>query len=1056
MASSEGTKNVRFTVVPTSERNADNDTADATETTGGSDDDAFTAGVTAVHRDTMALYKEDLVRGSIARVISTSSMSNVRTTKVSFSEDVPEQKDEVPDGPKGTLGTLLGVYLPTIQNIFGVLIFIRVTWLVGMAGTIEGFFIIFLCCCTTTLTSISMSAIATNGIVPAGGSYFMISRALGPEFGGAVGCLFYLGFTVAGSMYVIGAIEILVTFIAPNISLFGDVTELSNAINNYRVYGTCLLLLLFLLCFVGVQFVAKFGPVSLFCVIISIICIYIGLFIASPERSIKICYLGERLLTLASVTVNGTMMCTRNESGPLFARYCTVRENGTFCDPYFLEHETRLVPGIPGFTSGNFIENIPHRYTEKGNIIGQTVPGDRDRGEIIADLTSTFTVLMAIYFPSVTGIMTGSNMSGDLKDAQKSIPTGTIAAVLSTSAVYLSLTLGFASCIEGDLLRDKLGESLGGGMVVAYIAWPTKWMVLIGAFLSTIGAGLQSINTAPRLLYAISKDGIVPFLKVFSVTKRGEPFYALLLTVGIAEAGVLVGNLDHVTPVITMFFLMCYLFVNMACAVQTLLRAPSWRPRYKFYHWSLSLIGVGLCTTLMIISSWYFALAAFVLAGGIYKYIEYKGAEKEWGDGIRGMAMSLARYSLLKVQQSKPHTKNWRPQMLVLSKLNDHLIPKYQKIITLAGQLKAGKGFVLVCSVLDGDVKRRAPDIDRARENIQKVMEQENVKGFKDVLVSKSLLDGLSYLVQTAGLGGLRPNTVMIGWPEDWRHAQNNDTPNIPYKHFIHTVEVIEAMGKALLVVKDSTEFPDNQAKMRGTIDVWWIVHDGGLLLLLPYLLRQHRAWKNCKLRVFTVAQIEENTIQLKKDLQKFMYQLRIEAEVEVVELSETDISEYTYERTLEMEQRAEMLNKLKDRRESATQRQLETVDNIRRGSRHEIKIDLPHVEDDGETQQYTFTPSSSKRPSTMKFLAEPVNRHIPTEENVHQMHTAVRLNELIRANSCDAQLVIVNLPPPPHVGATDDNSDLHYMEFLEVLTEDVGRVLMVRGSGTEVITIYS
>lgn len=59
------------------------------------------------------------------------------------------------------------------------------------------------------LTAISMSAIATNGVVPAGGSYFMISRALGPEFGGAVGILFYLGTTVASSMYIIGSVEIL-------------------------------------------------------------------------------------------------------------------------------------------------------------------------------------------------------------------------------------------------------------------------------------------------------------------------------------------------------------------------------------------------------------------------------------------------------------------------------------------------------------------------------------------------------------------------------------------------------------------------------------------------------------------------------------------------------------------------------------------------------------------------------------------------------------------------------------------------------------------------------
>lgn len=73
--------------------------------------------------------------------------------------------------------------------------------------------------------------------------------------------------------------------------------------------------------------------------------------------------------------------------------------------------------------------------------------------------------------------------------------------------------------------------------------------------------------------------------------------------------------------------------------------------------------------------------------------------------------------------------------------------------------------------------------------------------------------------------------------------------------------------------------------QMAGHIDVWWIVHDGGLLMLLPFLLKQHRTWRNCKLRIFTVAQMEDNSIQMKKDLKMFLYHLRIAAEVEVVEM---------------------------------------------------------------------------------------------------------------------------------------------------------------------------
>ena len=67
-------------------------------------------------------------------------------------------------------------------------------------------------------------------------------------------------------------------------------------------------------------------------------------------------------------------------------------------------------------------------------------------------------------------------------------------------------------------------------------------------------------------------------------------------------------------------------------------------------------------------------------------------AEKEWGDGLRGLALSAARFSLLRLEEGPPHTKNWRPQILVLAKLDSKLNVKHKRIFSLASQLKAGKG----------------------------------------------------------------------------------------------------------------------------------------------------------------------------------------------------------------------------------------------------------------------------------------------------------------------------------------------------------------------------
>lgn len=228
--------------------------------------------------------------------------------------------------------------------------------------------------------------------------------------------------------------------------------------------------------------------------------------------------------------------------------------------------------------------------------------------------------------------------------------------------------------------------------------------------------------------------------------------------------------------------------------------------------------------------------------------------------------------------------------------------------------------------------------------------------------------------------------------------------------------------------------------------------------MLLPFLLRQHKVWKKCKMRIFTVAQMDDNSIQMKKDLATFLYHLRIEAEVEVVEMHGSDISAYTYERTLMMEQRSQMLRQM---RLSKTEREREAqLIKDRNSLIHPVNVYMDEEEElhiYPEKIQMTWTKekcesersrSGANTPNSFRELISIK----PDQSNVRRMHTAVKLNEVIVNRSHDSRLVLLNMPGPPK----NQDGDENYMEFLEVLTEGLERVLLVRGGGCEVITIYS
>ncbi|XP_053198177.1 solute carrier family 12 member 7 isoform X1 [Scomber japonicus] len=1022
----------------------------------------------------MALFEEEMDSNPMV-----SSLLNKLANYTNLTQGAQEHEEADDDeGPKKKavkspqMGTFMGVYLPCLQNILGVILFLRLTWIVGTAGIMESLAIVGLCCSCTMLTAISMSAIATNGVVPAGGSYYMISRSLGPEFGGAVGLCFYLGTTFAGSMYILGTIEILLTYIVPKAAIFiaeRKEDEVDALLNNMRVYGTCCLALMSIVVFVGVKYVNKLALVFLACVILSILAIYAGVIktIFEPP-DFPVCMLGNRTLQnhgfdkCSKLEVIGNLTVTTK----LWQLFCDGPELNATCNEFFVNNNVTEVQGIPGLTSGVISENMWSEYgplamlveNKKLSSVGASDPAtDIYLPYVVNDITTFFTLLVGIYFPSVTGIMAGSNRSGDLRDAQKSIPIGTILAIATTSFIYVTCVVLFGGCIEGVLLRDKFGDSVKGNLVIGTLSWPSPWVIVIGSFFSCCGAGLQSLTGAPRLLQAIARDGIVPFLQVFGHGKaNGEPTWALLLTAGICEIGILIASLDAVAPILSMFFLMCYLFVNLACAVQTLLRTPNWRPRFKYYHWALSFLGMSLCLALMFISSWYYAIVAMAIATCIYKYIEYRGAEKEWGDGIRGLSLNAARYALIRLEEAPPHTKNWRPQLLVLLNLDSDQVVKHPRLLSFTTQLKAGKGLTIVGNVLEGTYLTKDAESKRAEQNIKSVMTAERTKGFCHVVVSSNLRDGFSHLIQSAGLGGMKHNSVLMAWPGNWK--QSNDPQS--WKNFIETVRETTAAHQALLVAKNVDSFPTNQDRLgEGTIDVWWVVHDGGMLMLLPFLLRQHKVWRKCKMRIFTVAQMDDNSIQMKKDLQMFLYHLRLDAEVEVVEMHDNDISAFTYEKTLVMEQRSQMLKQMQLSR-TEREREAQLIHDRNTASHAAINDKADTVPDRVHmtwTKEKLFTERNRNREGNANVAVRDLFNMKPewetlNQSNVRRMHTAIKLNEVVVNKSQGAHLVLLNMPGPPKNRGGDEN----YMEFLEVLLEGLNRVLLVRGGGREVITIYS
>uniref|UniRef100_A0A0D3EMK3 Cation chloride cotransporter n=1 Tax=Oryza barthii TaxID=65489 RepID=A0A0D3EMK3_9ORYZ len=784
--------------------------------------------------------------------------------------------------PKETetkLDTMMGVFVPCLQNILGIIYYIRFTWIVGMGGVWQSLVLVAFCGSCTFLTTISLSAIATNGAMKGGGPYYLIGRALGPEVGVSIGLCFFLGNAVAGAMYVLGAVE---TFLdaVPSAELFqesvtvvtntfvngtaaGNATTISTPnLHDLQVYGIIVTILLCFIVFGGVKIINKVAPAFLISVLFSILCIYIGVFIAP-------------------------------------------RPNAS-----------------------------------------------------------------SLYFPAVTGIMAGSNRSASLKDTQRSIPTGTLHATISTTMMYLLsvFLFGALSTREG-LLTDRL--------LCAAVAWPSPAVVYAGIILSTLGAALQSLTGAPRLLAAIANDDILPVLNYFKAYEGSEPHVATLFTSFICISCVIIGNLDVITPTITMFFLLCY-------------------------------------AVIMFMISWTFTVVSLALASLIYYYVSLKGKAGDWGDGFKSAYFQLALRSLRSMGANQVHPKNWYPIPLIFCRPWGKLpedVPCHPKLADFANCMKKkGRGMSIFVSIIDGDYHESAEDAKTACRQLSAYIDYRRCEGVAEIIVAPSTSIGFRSIVQTMGLGNLKPNIVVMRYPEIWRRENLTQIPST----FVSIINDCITANKAVVIVKGLDEWPNEYQRQYGTIDLYWIVRDGGLMLLLSQLLLTKESFESCKIQVFCIAEEDTEAEELKADVKKFLYDLRMQADVIVVTVKSWEADP--------------------DRSGGSKKDDPE----VYRSAQSRIRTYISQLNEAAERE---------RRP-----LMEGGKQVVVDEQKVEKfLYTMLKLNATILRHSRMAVVVLVSLPPPPlnHLAYC-------YMEYMDLLVENIPRILIVRGYRRDVVTLFT
>ncbi|UCD77715.1 MAG: amino acid permease, partial [Desulfobacterales bacterium] len=501
----------------------------------------------------------------------------------------------------------------------------------------------------------------------------------------------------------------------------------------------------------------------------------------------------------------------------------------------------------------------------------------------------SFWVIFAIFFPAVTGFTQGVSMSGDLKDAGKSLPLGTFLAVSLSIVVYFLSALVFAGSLPAEVMQSDYSAMKRVAAV--------NFLITAGVIAATLSSAMASFLGAPRILQSLSGDRIFPFLLPFAkgYGPTGNPRRGVLLSAAIAFATIALGNLNIIAPIVSMFFLISYGLLNYATFYEARTASPSFRPRFRWYDFRLSLAGGLSCLGVMLAIDLTAGIIAIAILFAIYQYLKRTSGPARWADSQRSYHLQRIREHILAAAEEPEHPRNWRPHLLLFSDdshRRDHLFQ-------FASWLQGKSGFATVVRILEGEgvkmIKPRMEAEDELRRDIGKM----KLQAFPLVMLSPNLTQGIQILVQAYGIGPLRANTILLNWFENPPEGIQSVQETLYARHlrtafrYGCNVIVLDAKQDAWAALK---EIPSKQRR----IDVWWWDDASShLMLLLAYLMTRRDEWEEVTIRVLAAGsnRVSDETVE---DLRHTLEDVRIEAEPEVVANADTDaIANYSFDASL-------------------------------------------------------------------------------------------------------------------------------------------------------------